>query len=204
VAISAAGNHSTLLRNDGTVLVFGTYSNLIPADVANVIAISSGGDHDFALLGARSPVFTIHPLSRTVTRGAAAVMLAAKVVGSASNLSVAMQRHQHRGATNDTLLRTNLQFAHAGTYQLVASNASGCVTSSPALLLVVGPPVITAQPVSQTVNMGTNVQFSIAAVGYPPPAYQWRQNGTNPVGLNSANLTLLSVGAHITARIRCW
>ena len=58
-------------------------------------------------------------------------------------------------------------------------------------------PLITLQPVSQTVNMGTNVTFRVVANGPPnfPNVlrYQWWQNG-NPVGGNSPVLTLNNVG----------
>jgi alpha-tubulin suppressor-like RCC1 family protein len=60
------------------------------------------------------------------------------------------------------------------------------------------PPQITRQPVSQTVNMGANVTFSVIAIGpgvnYPQfLRYQWYQNG-NPVGLSGPSLTLNNVG----------
>ncbi|MEJ0089923.1 MAG: immunoglobulin domain-containing protein [Limisphaerales bacterium] len=66
------------------------------------------------------------------------------------------------------------------------------------------PPLITLQPASQTVNMGSNVTLQVAAIGplyFPaggPPGsqtlrYQWRQNG-NPVGGNNPILTLNNVG----------
>ena len=59
-------------------------------------------------------------------------------------------------------------------------------------------PLITLQPVSQTVNMGTNVTFLVTAIGpgnnYPQfLRYQWYQNG-NPIGFNSPLLTLNNVG----------
>ena len=38
------------------------------------------------------------------------------------------------------------------------------------------------------------MQFSVAALGSPAPAYQWWWNGTNQVGGNSPVLTLTSVG----------
>jgi alpha-tubulin suppressor-like RCC1 family protein len=145
VAISASSTHSTLLRNDGTVVALGYEytgyaSNMIPADVANVIAISSGGDHDFGLLGTRAPYFTIQPVSRTAFKGTTNVLLAAKVAG------VQPVTYQWRynganiaGATNDALTLTNIQFAQAGSYQLIASNACGVVASKAAKLVVTVP-----------------------------------------------------------------
>ncbi len=56
------------------------------------------------------------------------------------------------------------------------------------------PPVIATQPASQTVNLGTNVTFSVTATGGTPYLwYQWRQNG-NIIGGNSPSLTLSNVG----------
>ncbi len=54
------------------------------------------------------------------------------------------------------------------------------------------PPLITLQPVSQVVNVGTNVTFSVAASGQKL-SYQWRQNG-NPVGGGASFLNLNNVG----------
>ena len=56
-------------------------------------------------------------------------------------------------------------------------------------------PLITLQPVSQTVNMGTNVTFRVVANGPPQSdlSYQWWQNG-NRIGGNSPLLTLNNVG----------
>ena len=58
-------------------------------------------------------------------------------------------------------------------------------------------PTITLQPVSQTVNMGTNVTFFVTATGPPFSQnifrYQWRQNG-NLVGGNNPLLILNNVG----------
>jgi alpha-tubulin suppressor-like RCC1 family protein len=57
------------------------------------------------------------------------------------------------------------------------------------------PPMITLQPVSQTVNMGTIVTFRVTVIGRPEYGliYQWRQNG-NVVGSGGASLTLNNVG----------
>jgi hypothetical protein len=145
VAISASGFHSTLLRADGTVLsagyeYVGYASNNVPSDLANVIAIASGGSHDFGLLGTRAPAFTVQPFSRNVFKGTTNVLIVGKVAG------IQPMAYQWRingvsvsGATNDFLTLTNLQFNHAGAYQLIASNAYGVTASKVAKLAVTLP-----------------------------------------------------------------
>ncbi|MDP2136850.1 MAG: MBG domain-containing protein [Candidatus Didemnitutus sp.] len=68
------------------------------------------------------------------------------------------------------------------------------------------PPVITDQPVSQTVLVGANVTFNVTATGTAPLLYQWRKNGT-PISGNSsastASLSLTSVTTADTASYTC-
>ena len=56
-------------------------------------------------------------------------------------------------------------------------------------------PIITVQPISQTVAAGTNVTFQVTATGTAPLAYQWRFNGTNLAGALNSSLTLTNVQA---------
>jgi hypothetical protein len=48
-------------------------------------------------------------------------------------------------------------------------------------------------PVSQTVNPGANVTFSVTVEGSPPLQYQWRFNGDDLPGATSATLQLMNV-----------
>jgi hypothetical protein len=41
------------------------------------------------------------------------------------------------------------------------------------------PPVITKQPVAQSVSLGSVATFSVTATGTPSPVYQWQHNGRN-------------------------
>ena len=52
-----------------------------------------------------------------------------------------------------------------------------------------GPPVITTQPLSQSVTVGGNVQLSVIASGVPSPTYQWYFNGAPFSGATGANLS---------------
>jgi pectate lyase len=57
------------------------------------------------------------------------------------------------------------------------------------------PPVITTQPVSQTVSAGANVTFTVAADGAAALSYQWLKNGAAIAGATAASLTLTNVQA---------
>jgi uncharacterized repeat protein (TIGR01451 family) len=55
------------------------------------------------------------------------------------------------------------------------------------------PPVITLQPLSQTVPTGANVQFTTTAVGAAPLQYQWQRNGVDVPGATGPTLLLNNV-----------
>jgi hypothetical protein len=54
-------------------------------------------------------------------------------------------------------------------------------------------PSITTQPSSQTATVGDTVTFTATATGTPEPVYQWRKNGADIVGANTATLMLSGV-----------
>jgi alpha-tubulin suppressor-like RCC1 family protein len=85
------------------------------------------------------------------------------------------------GATNASLLLTNVQFAHAGNYFVAVSNAFGTVSSSNATLTVMAPPAITQSPTNVTLTAGATATFNAMVTGDPPLSYQWRFNGS-PLG----------------------
>jgi Immunoglobulin domain len=57
------------------------------------------------------------------------------------------------------------------------------------------PPLITAQPRSQSVLAGVSVMFSVAVEGTPPFTYQWRLDGIDLVDATDASLTLENLQA---------
>src|SRR5213083_2967785 len=68
------------------------------------------------------------------------------------------------GATNNTLVLTNVQTANQGIYTIVVTNQAGA-TSAVARLYVVTLPVITRHPTptNQSVSVGANATFTAAA-----------------------------------------
>jgi hypothetical protein len=97
------------------------------------------------------------------------------------------------GATNTSLVLSNLTSAATGAYTVQVSNASGSVLSPTAELSVLGPPSVTTGPQSETVGVGTAVIFSVVATGAPPLFYQWSVDGQAVPGATNATLTLTNV-----------
>jgi uncharacterized repeat protein (TIGR03803 family) len=107
------------------------------------------------------------------------------------------------GSTSRLLTITNVDFGDAGVYSLIASNAYGSVTSRLAFLeIMVSPPSITVQPVSQTVLAGSTVTFTVSAVGDLPFYYQWMKNGTNLVdggNISGSTTSMLTISGATAA-----
>jgi hypothetical protein len=59
-----------------------------------------------------------------------------------------------------------------------------------------GSPIITQQPLSQTVTGGANVNLSVSGSGAPPLAYQWLKNGSNVDGATLPLLSIQNVSRH--------
>src|SRR5208283_1671902 len=79
------------------------------------------------------------------------------------------------------------------SYTVVVTNVAGVVTSAVAVLTVLVPPVITAQPTNLSIVEGANAGFSVTASGTMPLSYQWQFNGAGVSGATGSSLTLSSV-----------
>ncbi|HUR47685.1 MAG TPA: FG-GAP-like repeat-containing protein, partial [Candidatus Saccharimonadales bacterium] len=95
-----------------------------------------------------------------------------------------------------TLTWTNVP---VGTFTLTAkaSDNLGAVTTSAGITVTVNPvpipPTISGQPQSRSVEIGSNVSFSVTAAGTAPRSYQWLFNGNVLSGATTSNLVLSSV-----------
>ena len=173
-----------------------TLTNLQPSDaglysviVSNEFGVSISAD---ALLRVEPFFITGQPQSQTNLAGAtvafslttqAYVPLAYQWQLNGTNLS---------GATDATLLLTNVQPADAGVYSVLVTNAFGGVTSSNAFLGII-PLLITAQPQDQVKWPGATAAFSLTAQANAPVVYQWQFNGTNLAGATESTLSLTNV-----------
>lgn len=174
---------------------------------------------------AAPPVITVQPANQTVVPGQVTFLTPTNTVLSEStNVSfqvvatgVPAPTYQWIynltniivGATNSTLLLTNVQLNEVGSYEVVASNISGSVTSAIANLTVVLPIDVLTPPANQTVNQGDPlVSFSIQLGGAGNPLLQWYFDGTPLVnnnhyaGVDTAtlyitNITTLDAGTYM-------
>nr|WP_306672428.1 S8 family serine peptidase [Geothrix fuzhouensis] len=99
------------------------------------------------------------------------------------------------GATSSSYTLTTFTVADDGArFFAVVSNPYGTVVSSEAILTVLGPPVITAQPQNISVLLGQPATFSVEASGPGPLGYFWFKNGI-AVGGNSSTYTTAPTAA---------
>ena len=71
-------------------------------------------------------------------------------------------------------------------------NSQGCVASTVVKLTVNTPVTILTQPVSLTVNSGSQAVFSVTASGTAPLSYQWQKGGVDIAGGTGATYPILS------------
>ena len=84
----------------------------------------------------------------------------------------------------------------AGTFNVTLSATNDGGTGNASLTLTVNlppPPIITAQPQGQTLNVGASVTFSVTATGVAPLSYQWQKDGTNLASATGTSYAIASV-----------
>lgn len=97
------------------------------------------------------------------------------------------------GANNSSITLSSAALANAGTYTVSVSNFAGLVTSQPGQLVVQSAPVIVQHPASRTVVAGTDVTFSVQAIGDAPFGYQWFLNTATTIpGATNSSFSILN------------
>ena len=132
------------------------------------------------------PAITLQPASQIVATGSSP-SLTVEVSGTPPfefqwQLNGAtLVPDDHRRVTHDACASrvdfNSIQTRDAGVYTVVMTCSAGAVTSAPALLSVLFPPVITNSPAGKTSALGGNVKFTVQASGSEPLLYQWFHNG---------------------------
>ena len=203
-----------------TVSLTSVASNLPAAGYPATIWFTNLNDHfvqsrQLILAIVSPPVITTQPANQAVFEGATAAF----TVGTASNALMFYQWQQDNGsylsnlidggkisgAATSALTVSNVSATNEGAYYVTVSNAAGSATSAGAFLTIIPwRPVITQQPVGQTVLPGAPASFTVAAVGTHPFSYRWQLNGTNLTdngnisGSGTSGLTIGNVTAPIT------
>jgi hypothetical protein len=90
--------------------------------------------------------------------------------------------------TNPVLRVAGLLASQSGDYSVVVSNGAGVAVSDTAHLYVMVPPMILAQPQSQTLYSGDTAALSVSASSVGAVQYQWRLDGTDLPGATNASL----------------
>jgi hypothetical protein len=144
--------------------------------------------------GPVSPVIVQQPVGQTVTVGDTATLSVQATGAAPFSYQWRFNNDNLPGATNSTLQLSNVQLEQDGDYSVVVSNPFDSVTSSNAVLTVVGlPPTITSQPQDRTIYENRTTNFSVSVSGSAPFQYQWRKNQATLMGKTNATLTLTQV-----------
>ena len=173
-------------------------SNVTGTDAGNYSVIITNGSGSVtstpALLTVKyPPVVTNEPVDLVVIVSNTATF----TVGASGDSPLSYQWYFNVtnvvGLNTNVLVLNSVTAADAGSYSVIITNASGSATSTPALLTVAYPPVITNEPVDLVVIVSNTASFIVGVTGDAPLAYQWYCNGTNAVGINTNVLTLNTV-----------
>jgi PQQ enzyme repeat len=173
---------------------------------------NSGGGNTGGNPGAVAPAITRQPADAVAALGTQASFS----VGVTGTSPLAYQWLRNGavipGATGTGYTTPATTSADNGAlFSVTVSNLAGSVTSSMALLTVVGAsgaaaPAVTAQPANQTVSVGRQATFVVTASGSAPLTYQWRRNGVAISGATAASYTTPAVtgvdnGAQFTVTV---
>lgn len=136
------------------------------------------------------PVVTLQPVSQSVAPGAD-VTFGVTATGEAPLTYRWFRDDLEIAATDANLTLTNVDFSDAGPYRVRVMSPAGSTFSETATLTVVAPsvPIITGQPLPQTVTEGDPVSFTVTAAGIEKLKYAWLKNDTE-IGGNTTNVTL--------------
>ncbi len=146
-----------------------------------------------------APTIVTQPTNQTVLTGSTATFAVAATGLQTLSYQWSFNGTNLAAATNATLVLANVQTNQTGLYAVVVSDNGGPTYSSNAMLMVVYPPIITAQPVSQTVMSYNSASFTVTATG-SALSYQWQKNGSNLTdganisGSTTPSLNLATVG----------
>ena len=204
VGVSGSGPLSFAWRKDGAPIAGATSAALTLVGVASSdagsysVTVTNGAgtvtSADAALVvGNTPPVMTpptisTQPATLVVVPGAAATLAVAASGSGPLGYQWSLDGVLVAGATGPVLTISSVGAAEAGSYTVTIVNDAGTVTSNPAQLLLVGAPLIIAQPAAASVIEGSTATFTVAATG-AALRYQWARNGLMITGATGPSHT---------------
>lgn len=108
------------------------------------------------------------------------------------------------GATAARLVLSGFKAEWRGDYAVVATNATGSITSRSTAVSVIGPPSLLSHPATQTVVIGNRLELAVAATvnGGGSLTYRWYRDGTLLSGADAASWEVVSVSSADAGRYR--
>jgi autotransporter-associated beta strand protein len=165
-----------LITNVSTATITGTLPSsvsVIGGGAASSVSLQINGFGLCLVVGNLAPTITSQPVSLTRYAGGTATFTAAVSAYPAAQLHWQLNGVNLSGATNATLVLTNLQLSQAGTYVLTATNIAGGTTSD---------------TVTLTVLPANSCQYLSTILGNNPLGY-WRFNdGESTTGYDSVGV----------------
>ena len=142
---------------------------------------------------ATAPLITTQPTNQAVAVGGSATI---SVVASGSGI-LKYQWYKGNssivGAASSSYTISSATTTDSGSYYVVVTNSLGSVTSNSVnLTITVGAPVISTQPISQSIYSGSVLNLSVVATGTGPLSYQWFLNNLAISGATTSSYTVAS------------
>lgn len=198
VAISAGRGYTLALRQDGTVTAWGLGSPGVLNGLDQIIDIAAGPGHAMAIRqGVLTPLIVRQPRSQGTAAGGVARFEV--VVSSRREPACQWQFNGTNiaGATNASLVISNVQSSAQGLYRVRVTNGAGTVFSDEAEFVLVLPPQIISPVTPEMVwapgrsNHVLSVSATAQGSQYSPLTYHWFKDGAPAAGsLSMSNLTL--------------
>jgi alpha-tubulin suppressor-like RCC1 family protein len=180
---------SLALRTNGTVVAWGdnsTGETNPPAALSNLlsVAVAAAPFHGFALVNDGSPQILRAPVGLTANVGRTVTLQASAVGAAPLSYQWLLNGTNLPGATAASLVISNVQFASAGSYQLLVSNWINTALSLPAPVNVISNNTLTflsqnSVSASNVYEGGTATLYGGAVLGNGPLTYQWFWSPTN-------------------------
>jgi hypothetical protein len=170
--------------------------NVSALDAGNYCVVVSGPCNrvtNCASLTVLTPLSATGPAGQTLCPGAAGSFTVAASGSGPVTYQWSKAGADLPGATNNTLLVSNVSTLDAASYCVVASGPCNRVTNCASLVVLT--PVSATGPIGQTLCPGTTASFSVAASGGGPLTYQWSKAGADLTGATNNTLLVPIVSA---------